>query len=51
MCYAIVTSDNDFFRECYGTLWNFSTYGTEQLCYNKYRESKKETRYSCPYLC
>jgi len=23
MFYAIVTSDNDFFRECYGTLWNF----------------------------
>jgi len=21
--YAIVTSDNHFFRECYGTLWNF----------------------------
>jgi len=23
MFYAIVTSDNDFFRECYGTLRNF----------------------------
>jgi len=23
MFYAIVTSDDDFFRECYGTLWNF----------------------------
>jgi len=23
MFYAIVTSANDFFRECYGTLWNF----------------------------
>jgi len=21
---AIVTSDNDFFGECYGTLWNFT---------------------------
>ena len=45
MFYAIVTSDNDFFRECYGTLWNFTfggkvpelygtfnvSYGTEQL--------------------
>jgi len=25
MLYAIVTSDNDFFRDCYGTLWNFLT--------------------------
>jgi len=24
MFYAIVTSNNDFFRECYGTLWNFT---------------------------
>ena len=24
MFYAIVRSDNDFFRECYGTLWNFT---------------------------
>jgi len=25
MLYDIVTSDNDFFRECHGTLWNFLT--------------------------
>jgi len=24
MFFAIVMSDNDFFRECYGTLWNFT---------------------------
>ena len=24
MFYATVTSDNDFVRECYGTLWNFT---------------------------
>jgi len=47
MLYAIVTSDNDFFHKCYGTLWSFKfggkldwnfmelfnmSYGTEQLC-------------------
>jgi len=50
MFYATVTSDNDIFRECYGTLWNFlmclmerNNYvctGTGKLIKNKTQKTK-----------